>query len=52
MSLKFDSAEKLRKEKSKWKVDSWEEFEIKEEAFLKERLLNKEPNLRLDLVTR
>lgn len=45
MSLKFDSAEKLRKEKTKWKVDSWEEYEEREKTFLKERLQSKEPTI-------
>jgi 16S rRNA (guanine(966)-N(2))-methyltransferase RsmD len=45
MSLKFDSAKKLRKEKTKHKVESWEEFEQREETFLKERLQSKEPTI-------
>lgn len=46
MSLKHDSFKKLRKEKSKWKVDTPEEFEIREDAFLKERLQSKEPDIK------
>lgn len=45
MSLKHDSGKKLRKEKNKWKVNSWEEYEEREDAFLKERLLSKEPTI-------
>jgi 16S rRNA (guanine(966)-N(2))-methyltransferase RsmD len=45
MSLKQDSAKKLRKEKRKWRVTSWEDFEKMEDAFLKERLLSKEPTI-------
>lgn len=46
MSLKSDSFKKLRKEKSKWKVDSWEEFEAKEKEYLREQLLSKEPTIK------
>ncbi|MDY0096799.1 MAG: RsmD family RNA methyltransferase [Candidatus Dojkabacteria bacterium] len=45
MSLKFDSSKKLRKEKSKRKVESWEDYETREQAFLKERLQSKEPTI-------
>ena len=45
MSLKFDSAKKLRKEKSKHKVRSWEEYEEREQKFLKEKYLHKEPTI-------
>ena len=45
MSLKFDSSKKLRKEKTKHKVESWEEFEQREQVFLKERFLSKEPTI-------
>ncbi len=45
MSLKFDSAKKLRKEKTKHKVESWEEYEQREQEFLKEKLLSKEPTI-------
>jgi 16S rRNA (guanine(966)-N(2))-methyltransferase RsmD len=45
MSLKMDSAKKLRKEKSKWKVNSFEEYEEKENAFIKEKILSKEPTI-------
>lgn len=45
MSLKFDSSKKLRKEKSKHKVESWEDYELREQIFLKERLQSKEPTI-------
>lgn len=46
MSLKIDSAKKLRKEKSKWqKTEDWKEVVEKEEEFLKERLRHKEPTI-------
>jgi 16S rRNA (guanine(966)-N(2))-methyltransferase RsmD len=45
MSLKIDSAKKLRKEKHKWKIDTPEEYEAREDAFLKEKLLSKEPTI-------
>ncbi|MFA5535255.1 MAG: RsmD family RNA methyltransferase [Mariniphaga sp.] len=45
MSLKFDSAKKLRKEKSKHKVESWEEYEAREDIFLKEKIQSKEPTI-------
>jgi 16S rRNA (guanine966-N2)-methyltransferase len=45
MSLKYDSSKKLRKEKSKHKVESWEEYEAREEVFIKERLQSKEPTI-------
>jgi 16S rRNA (guanine(966)-N(2))-methyltransferase RsmD len=45
MSLKHDSFKKLRKEKKKWKVETPEEFEEREDTFLKERLLHKEPTI-------
>jgi len=45
MSLKFDSSKKLRKEKTKHKVESWEEYEQREEVFVKERLQAKEPTI-------
>lgn len=41
----MDSAKKLRKEKSKWKVNSFEEYEEKENAFIKEKILSKEPTI-------
>lgn len=46
MSLKSDSFKKLRKEKNKWKTESWEEYEAREKVFLKERLLSKEPTIK------
>ena len=49
MSLKFDSSKKLRKEKTKHKVESWEEYEKREQEFLKERLLSKEPTISADV---
>lgn len=45
MSLKFDSAKKLRKEKNKYKVGSWEEYDQREQTFLREKFLNKEPTI-------
>ena len=45
MSLKFDSSKKLRKEKTKHKVESWEDYEEREQIFLKERLQSKEPTI-------
>lgn len=45
MSLKFDSPKKLRKEKSKHKVESWKDFEQREQMFLKERFISKEPTI-------
>ncbi len=45
MSLKFDSSKKLRKEKTKHKVESWEDFEEREQIFLKEKFLSKEPTI-------
>jgi 16S rRNA (guanine966-N2)-methyltransferase len=45
MSLKHDSAKKLRKEKKKWKVSSPEEYEEREDQFFKEKLLSKEPTI-------
>lgn len=46
MSLKIDSFKKLRKQKNKWKTETWEEYEEREKAFLRERLLSKEPNIK------
>jgi 16S rRNA (guanine966-N2)-methyltransferase len=46
MSLKIDSAKKLRKEKSKWKHSSdWKEVAKKEEEYNKERLRQKSPTI-------
>jgi len=45
MSLKHDSAKKLRKEKHKWRITSWDEYEKREDTFLKERLISKEPTI-------
>jgi 16S rRNA (guanine(966)-N(2))-methyltransferase RsmD len=45
MSLKFDSPKKLRKEKSKHKVESWKDFEQREQIFLKEKFISKEPTI-------
>lgn len=45
MSLKFDSSKKLRKEKTKHKVESWEDFEQREQEYLKEKFLSKEPTI-------
>lgn len=46
MSLKIDSAKKLRKEKSKWKSSGdWKEVIEKEEEFHKERIRHKSPTI-------
>jgi 16S rRNA (guanine966-N2)-methyltransferase len=45
MSLKYDSAKKLRKEKNKWKVNSPLEYEEREDTFIKEKLLSKDPTI-------
>ena len=45
MSLKHDSFKKLRKDKNKWKVETPEEFDERENTFLKERLQSKEPTI-------
>ena len=45
MSLKHNSFKKLRKDKTKWKIDSWEEYDEREESFLKERIQNKEATI-------
>jgi 16S rRNA (guanine(966)-N(2))-methyltransferase RsmD len=46
MSLKDDSFKKLRKDKSKWKVESWEDFEVREKAFIRDVILSKEPTIK------
>ena len=46
MSLKFDSAKKLRKERNKWKVRTPEEFDQREKIFLREKMLHKEPTIK------
>ena len=45
MSLKHDSFKKIRKDKNKWRVETPDDFEEREDAFLKERLLHKEPTI-------
>lgn len=45
MSLKHDSFKKLRKDKNKWKIDTPEEFDERENTFLKERLQSREPTI-------
>jgi len=45
MSLKHNSAKKLRKDKKKWQVSSFKEYEEREDTFLKQRLINKEPTI-------
>lgn len=45
MSLKHDSFKKLRKEKNKWQVQTPEDFEERENTFLKEKLQSKEPTI-------
>jgi 16S rRNA (guanine966-N2)-methyltransferase len=46
MSLKYDSAKKLRKERNKWKVKTPEEFDEREKVFLREKILHKEPTIK------
>ncbi len=46
MSLKYDSAKKLRKERNKWKVETPEEFDERERVFLREKFLHKEPTIK------
>jgi len=46
MSLKHDSAKKLRKERKKWKVRTPEEFDEREKTFLREKMLHKAPTIR------
>ncbi|MCC7290124.1 RsmD family RNA methyltransferase [bacterium] len=46
MSLKYDSFKKLRKEKAKHKIDSWEEYDDLEAEILKERMQGKEPTIK------
>jgi 16S rRNA (guanine(966)-N(2))-methyltransferase RsmD len=46
MSLKHDSAKKLRKERNKWKVRTPEEFDEREKTFLKEKMLHKSPTIK------
>lgn len=41
----MDSAKKLRKDKNKWKVNTPEEYEEREDAFLKEKMMSKEPTI-------
>jgi len=45
MSLKIESFKKIRKDKNKWHVETPEEFEEREDTFLKKRLLGKEPTI-------
>lgn len=46
MSLKYDSAKKLRKDRNKWKVRTPEEFDEREKVFLREKMLRKEPTIK------
>jgi len=46
MSLKYDSAKKLRKDRNKWKVRTPEEFDEREKIFLREKMLHKEPTIK------
>ncbi len=46
MSLKYDSAKKLRKDRNKWKVSTPEEFDEREKVFLREKILHKEPTIK------
>jgi len=45
MSLKDDSARKFRKEKNKWDIESYSDYEEREENLLKQRLYSKEPTI-------
>lgn len=45
MSLKIESFKKLRKDKNKWKVETPQEFEEREDTFLRKRLTSKEPTI-------
>jgi 16S rRNA (guanine966-N2)-methyltransferase len=45
MGLKDTSTKKLRKRKKQWRVQSAEDFEAREEHFLKEELRKKEPTI-------
>lgn len=46
MSLRYDSFKKIRKEKAKWKVESFEEFELREKQYIRDQLLSKEPTIK------
>lgn len=46
MSLKYESAKKLRKERNKWQVSTPEEFDEREKVFLREKMLHKEPTIK------
>lgn len=46
MGLKYDSLKKLRKQKQKQKVDSWEEYDRLEDEMLKEMLRHQEPTVK------
>lgn len=45
MSLKIDSQKKLRKLKSKWKVESWEAFDERENELYRRLYQNREPTI-------
>ena len=45
MGLKYDSQKKLRKNRAKWKVDSWEEYDAREKQLLKESMRFHEPTV-------
>lgn len=49
MSLKSESFQKLRKIKNKWHLESWEEFEQKENELYKKFFSNKEPTVQATL---
>jgi 16S rRNA (guanine(966)-N(2))-methyltransferase RsmD len=49
MSLKSESFKKLRKIKNKWHLDSWEEFEQKENELFQKLFANKEPTVKATL---
>lgn len=46
MSLKYDSLRKIRKQKQKLKVDSWEEYDRREDEMIKEMLRHQEPTIK------
>jgi 16S rRNA (guanine(966)-N(2))-methyltransferase RsmD len=49
MSLKSESFQKLRKIKNKWHLDSWEEYEQKENELFQKLFANKEPTVKASL---
>jgi 16S rRNA (guanine(966)-N(2))-methyltransferase RsmD len=49
MALKSESFKKLRKIKKKWHLESWEEFEQKENELFQKLFANKEPTVKATL---